>query len=75
MNRTDITAEIARLEAATPSRFASFNEDRAARLAELRLMLLNAPPVAIGPDEGLARWDAIQRRKANAQRAQERRGY
>ncbi len=43
MNRNDIAAEIARLEAATPSRFASFNEDRAARLADLRAKLAAMP--------------------------------
>lgn len=77
MNRTDIEAEIARLEAATPSKIESFNQSRLVRLVELRLMLLNAPAtmITVGPDDGLARWDAIQRREANAQRAQERRGY
>lgn len=76
MNRTDIEAEIARIDAATPSRFASFNEDRAVRRAELvaKLAALPPEPAAFG-DEGLKRWDAAQRRAANAERAQDRRGY
>jgi hypothetical protein len=43
MNRNDLAAEIARLEAATPSRVASFNEARAARLADLRAKLATMP--------------------------------
>lgn len=62
MNRTDITAEIARLEAATPSRFASFNEDRAARLVLLRAQLAAMPadvePFDAAAEAQIARFDA-----------------
>ena len=77
MNRTDIEAEITRLEAATPSKIESFNATRLVRLVELRLMLLSAPTttITVGRDDGLTRWDATQRRASNAVRAQERRGY
>lgn len=75
MNRPEIEAEIARLEAVTPSRFASFNVDRAERLASLRATLETMPAAAPTEDPSLVRWMDGQRRAQNAQRAQERRGY
>ena len=77
MNRTEIEAEIARIESATPSKIEAFNASRLVRLVELRLMLTNAPAtmITVGADDVLTRWDATQRRAANEVRNQERRGY
>lgn len=53
MNRTDLTAEIARIESATPSTVAAFNTARAARLADLKadLAALPAEPDPMTADE------------------------
>lgn len=77
MSRTQVAAEIANLEARAPSRFASFNEGRAARLAELRALLATMPEAAapVAEDAGLARFLDNQRRAERTQRAAERRGY
>ena len=75
MTRTEINAEIARIESSAPSRIASFAARRGERIAELRAMLANAAPEAEQEDAGLARIMDVQRRQANAVRAQERRGY
>ena len=71
-----IDGHIARIEAATPSRIASFEQSRLARLAELRAVLAAMPaePVEI-EDAGFNRWLESQRTAANADRAQTRRGY
>ena len=71
MSRAAIESEIARLEAATPSRFASFNEDRAARLADLRAQLAALPaevePFPAEVEAQIARFDAST--PANRRRA------
>jgi hypothetical protein len=76
MTRDYIISEIARIDATAPSKFASFNTARAALRAELvaKLAAMPTEPVAFD-DAGLARWDASQRKAANADRAQTRRGY
>lgn len=56
MNRTNralIVAEIARMEAAKPSPFQSFNDARAVRLAEHRSMLAALPPETEPEDAGM----------------------
>lgn len=62
MTRTDLTAEIARLEAATPSKVAAFNESRAVRLADIRAKLAAMPAEPVTFDAGteaqIARFDA-----------------
>lgn len=62
LTRTDIAAEIARLEAATPSRIESFNRSRAERLSALREQLASMP-VDVEPfdrkvEAQIARFDA-----------------
>ena len=53
MNRADLTAEIARIEAAAPSTIAAFNTARATRLAALKVDLaaLPAEPEPMTADE------------------------
>ena len=77
MTRTQIASDIANLEARAPSRFATFNNDRVTRLAELRALLATMPEAAApaAEDAGLARFLDQQRRAERTQRATERRGY
>lgn len=62
MTRNDLTAEISRLESATPSRVAAFNESRAARLTDLRAKLAVMPvdvePFDADAEAQIARFDA-----------------
>lgn len=51
MTRTAATAELARLQAATPSKLASFNESRAARIVELQALIETLPAEAIVTDD------------------------
>ena len=75
MTRNDLTAELSRLEAATPSRFASFNEDRARRIAAIRAQLATMPEETPAEDPSLRAFLDRQAKAERAQRATERRGY
>lgn len=74
--RAMVVSEIARLEAASPSRIAAFNESRAARLRALREELARLPTEALGAvDTTLEHRRALDRKNEQETRRMERRGW
>lgn len=73
MTKLEITAKIARLEG--PCNLA-FRAGRDAEIARLREMLADAPDSeTLASDDGLQRWDEVQKRDVRADRQVERRGF